>query len=63
MVVLSGFPFLECRQLLGYSGEKADNHTYRCRFHVTAELADDLPVLFEVSSVQKQGEDALTGMR
>ena len=45
MMVLSSFPFLKCRQLLRYSGEKANDDAYGCGFHVVAEFADNFLIL------------------
>ena len=65
MVMLSSFPFLECRQLLGYSGEEAGNDTNGCGLHVIAKLAHNLLVLSEVSKAEKKSKerDEPTGMR
>lgn len=54
MVVLSSFPFLERRQLLRNSGKEANDDANRGGFHVVAELADNLLVLFGVSDVEKK---------
>ena len=57
MMVLSSFPLLKCRQLLGDSREEADNDTDGGGFHVVAELAHNLLVLFGVSHFDENSEE------
>lgn len=45
MMMFASFPFLECRQLLGYGGEEANNDSDGRGFHVVAELADNFLIL------------------